>query len=229
MTKTHQYAIRLLILSTAVFLLAMIIVAISFYDGEYPAFYQYISHLGSNEHSSTATKWIFRGGMGICALSMLATFFMYTIDLYNLEKGKSPDRRRKRYYYFFSIMTFFCFICAIGVAMPTDVYPTVHMVGAIGFFFTYILLNILWQASRIDKKHKVRKSTPEEERTRRADTLIDWVWANIVFFTGLAMGLFLLLEKTFGIIFVPSLPIVLKKVVVVQIVISAFLLDENDL
>ncbi len=229
MVKTHQYAIRLLVLATAIFLLAIIIVAIALYDGQYPAFYEYISHLGSNEHSSTLTKWVFRGGMGLCSLSMLATFIMYTVDLYNLVKYKSEDKSRKRYYYFFSTMTFLCFVFAIGVALPTDVYVKLHAIGAIGFFFTYILLNILWQAARIDKKVKIRKSTPKEERTLRADNLIDWIWAIVILISGLAMGLFLILEKYAGIFFTPSIPIILQKVVVVQIVISAFLLDEDDL
>ena len=125
----------------------IIIIAIALYDGEYPAFYQYISHLGSNEHTSAATKWVFRGGMGLCSASMLATCVMYIIDLYNLQKEKSPEQKGRRvYYYFFATMTFLCCIFAIGVALPTDVFVKLHMVGAIGFFFTYILLNILWQA-----------------------------------------------------------------------------------
>jgi hypothetical protein len=151
------------------------------------------------------------------------------------------DKKTKCWGITYCVLTMVCGVCGILVFVPGDVEPVlnrIHYVGAIGFFFTYILLNLGWQWIRIKSKDlQLRKKineykNPNIQRARKEeleeeipgdllDARIDFAWALILVMTGLALGLCL------GMSWTPA-TIVLQKVVVVQIVISAFILDVED-
>ena len=181
------------------------------------------------------TKWWFRGGIIACSALMLGTSILYFV---RAKKHGWPSQKHKwniRY----AIATLICAIGIFAVAFPADktnpFYWIVHIIGTILFFFIYIFLNFFWQMKRIFKK--LDPSIPSFWKrlaaawnaiaSKDVDFVIDIIWATIIIITGFA---FLVIYVLGAVGVVPiAAPVISEKVAMIEVIISAFILDVKDM
>jgi hypothetical protein len=196
-----------------------------FYIGNYTFFGQTISSLGHTTdivfpfNKNTISQWIFTGGfilMAIGAVVMIVGYF-------------TPKT-----FYGAGFKIFFLFMLvfgAIGTAFPADiggVIGTIHIIGAGLFVSGFGLFNFSAQSLRYIRKHMIKPTSGR----RKFDYYLDLTFVILTFIAVawyLLSGLFIDILGNPGPWFGPLNTPFSQKILLIIGVISAFLLDKDDM
>jgi hypothetical protein len=150
------------------------------------------------------------GLMGFISLAIAVFYFIRPVLQYNILKG---------------LLYIVLFLGAVGIAVPAD-HPRLnimHNIGAIMFIFGFGMVNFVSQLLRFIRKHDLKSEK------KSIDFYLDIVIIAIVFSVMILLGVFYLLNQTFGITGSAIAAQLWQKILLIVGFIAIFFLDVDDM
>ncbi|NHK30798.1 MAG: hypothetical protein FK730_05565 [Asgard group archaeon] len=216
--RKSQKAIRIIIWSIVPIVIITLGVAWAFYPESYEFVYEFISNFGRfnsydlslDNTTSMLIMSIGFGLIGFISLAIAVFYFIRPVLQYNILKG---------------LLYVILFLGAVGIAVPAD-HPRLnimHNIGAIMFIFGFGMVNFVSQLLRFIRKHDLKSEK------KSLDFYLDIVIIAIVFSVMILLGIFYLLNQTFGITGPAIVAQLWQKILLIVGFIAIFFLDVGDM
>jgi len=216
--RKSQITIRLIIWCIVPIVAITLGLAWAFYPESYEFIYEFISNFGrfysfDLNLDNTTSMFIMSigfGMIGFVSLIIAIFYFIRPVLKYNNFKG---------------LLYIILFFGAIGIAVPAD-HPKLnimHNIGAILFIFGFGMINFVSQLLRFIRKHDLKSSK------KSLDFYLDIVIVAIVFTVMILLGIFYLLNNTFGIITSGITAQLWQKILLIVDFVAIFFLDIDDM
>ena len=216
-----QEKIRYLYRLLGPILLSTLILAWALYPERYDWSFEYVSDLGgleskNEELNNLPSAITMSSGLAIVAIISMVISGIYLSKINVLGKKWSPTK---------SIFSLLMGIGAGLTAVPTK-HPTVgrlHQIGAILFFFTFAVVNMIMQVGRSYSGIK------EKKREKNLDYFFDITIAIMVIIALLGLLVFYITDEWLEIDAISSSAEIMQKVVVIVDCLAIYRLDVDDM
>lgn len=216
--RKSQKAIRIIIWAIVPIVIITLGAAWAFYPESYEFVYEFISNFGRfnsydlslDNTTSMLIMSIGFGLIGFISLAIAVFYFIRPVLKYNILKG---------------LLYIVLFLGAIGIAVPADHLRLniMHNIGAILFIFGFGMVNFISQLLRFIRKHNLKSEK------KKLDFYLDIVIVSIVFSVMILLGIFYLLNQSFGITGQAITAQLWQKILLIVGFIAIFFLDVDDM